>query len=310
LIVTNYDESGYAGNLQVTLTTDETRAGNDGVVLAVAVAAAPIIDGIDVGSAEWGTDPASVALDLLSGEDNGITVAGVRAAFDDDYFYMQVKWTEPAAGSPGASADTTNLFWLYTLVDTIETILPGGEVDTGYIGDFWTRSAGEDQLFICWEIGTVTGWETEGAGAVFDAGAFLTPAAGEVADLWVWRSALTYYLEILADQVIRSASASNPGAKLDNGTNLFEENAGDSLPMYMQLNSPPSGSPAPLWVHERGPFDTTIQWRQNASIPGFVYYAPAGSVADVWAKSRFQDGEWTVELRRARRTGHADDVVF
>jgi hypothetical protein len=42
----------------------------------------------------------------------------------------------------------------------------------------------------------------------------------------------------------------------------------------------------------------------------FLPREPEGSRADVRAKGRWEDGQWTVELRRQLDTGHADDVVL
>jgi hypothetical protein len=78
----------------------------------------------------------------------------------------------------------------------------------------------------------------------------------------------------------------------------------------MMHNPKLAGSSYPLWHFEFYDFDPALAWRADAMIPGYVFFWPTKSAADVEAVARFDDGVWTVELRRLRHTGNADDVVF
>lgn len=48
----------------------------------------------------------------------------------------------------------------------------------------------------------------------------------------------------------------------------------------------------------------------NATVPEVILQEPSGSQADVVEAARWNNGRWTVELRRALVTGNADDIQF
>jgi hypothetical protein len=50
--------------------------------------------------------------------------------------------------------------------------------------------------------------------------------------------------------------------------------------------------------------------KTESRVPSVEFAAARGSAADVAASGRWRDGHWTLELRRALDTGHADDVRF
>jgi hypothetical protein len=50
--------------------------------------------------------------------------------------------------------------------------------------------------------------------------------------------------------------------------------------------------------------------KTESRVPSLEFAAASGSAADVTAVGRWHDGHWSLELRRALDTGHADDVRF
>jgi hypothetical protein len=54
----------------------------------------------------------------------------------------------------------------------------------------------------------------------------------------------------------------------------------------------------------------TLRWTDGATVPGYIFFIPTSSAADVQAVARFADDTWTVEMRRLRNTGNAEDVRF
>jgi hypothetical protein len=78
----------------------------------------------------------------------------------------------------------------------------------------------------------------------------------------------------------------------------------------MKSGSPTSGSSYPLRSYEFTNFKTSINWGNGATIPGYVSFMPSSSLADVQASASFSADTWTVELRRLRQTGNADDTKF
>jgi hypothetical protein len=291
IMVANATDSDLKGAQLVPINFDSVTVSGSGVA-ALQLATPPILDGVDDGTAEWGTAPAAaVALSVIQGADNGIAQANVRAGYDAQYFYMLVSWTETEAGDFVPAADRTKDEWTYS--SSTET---------------WAQAGGEDRLYVVWDLNGVSSWSTEGLGAVFSDGSFATPSSGQAADLWVFESTETGFVPYLADMVVRSEAEG--GAMLDFGRGFVTENVSGSLPKYMRSNSAISGSAYPLWDFEIASFDDSLEWVDGAVIPGYVYFTPSLSAADVEAAMTFSNGTWTVELRRLRDTGNADDVKF
>lgn len=291
IMVANATDADLKGAQLVPINFDSVAVSGSGVA-ALQMSTPPILDAVDGGAAEWGSAPAAtVALSVIQGADNGIAQAKVRAGYDAQYFYMLVSWTETATGDFVPAADRTKDQWTY-----------------GSQAKVWTRSGGEDRLYVVWDISGVSNWSTEGLGAVFSDGSFATPALGQSADLWAFESTETGSVPYLADMVVRSEAEG--GLKLDFGRAFVTDNVNGSVPLYMRANSASSGSAYPLWDYEIVKFNSSLKWLDGAVIPGYVFFAPSLSAADVQTAVAFSDGTWTVELRRLRDTGNADDVKF
>jgi DMSO reductase family type II enzyme heme b subunit len=113
-------------------------------------------------------------------------------------------------------------------------------------------------------------------------------------DVWHWKAGRTdpagfamdrRHVHTLADPGTRGFSMDLPG-----GGKLHirrPEDAGDSVTRSLK---PPAGD--------------------ADAAPQYEAVAPTGSAADVRAKGRWRNGEWTVEISRALRTGHDDDAGF
>ena len=57
-------------------------------------------------------------------------------------------------------------------------------------------------------------------------------------------------------------------------------------------------------------FDPDRAWQESDAIPRRYLRAPKGSRADITSNATWNDGWWTVELRRKMDTGQADDKAF
>jgi hypothetical protein len=308
ILIANSTASDFVGAAKVTLTSDADSVPGSDLVVARRLDKAPVIDGIDGGDAEWGSAAAStITLDSIAGYYNGITSARVRAAYDRQYVYMQVKWTEVYAGDPWfpfpligsfiPDADTTKGMWSYD-----STSNPAR----------WVRSGAEDKLCLGWQLTTITDWSTDGIKSIFDGSKFSTPASGEIADLWVWQSTETYYSGFLGDKVVRY-SAAGDASQFDAGTLpafTLENPATSDKPTYMKSGSPADGTSYPLKSYEFTRFDPLKKWKNHATIPGYISFIPSGSTADVGSAAAYDNGTWTVELRRLRQTGNGDDTIL
>ncbi len=298
VLIANSTAADYVGAYNVSLTSD-TLASGANKVIAFPISTPPAIDGVDGGGVEWKSAVTyNVALDSIAGAYSGITNVEIRAAFDRTYVYMQFKWQEVANGEFIPAADVTKRQWVFDST-----------------GASWSQSGGEDRLLVSWALTNITGWASEGAKAIFDGANFRTPAAGEFADLWEWQSTETNYSGWLADKIVGFA-ASGDNSAYDVGVSpafVIENPANNGNPTYMKAGSTVYGSTYPLRSFDYTLFaNPTNGWRNGATVPGYIFFAPSGSAADVRARGTFDTGTgvWTVELSRMRKTGNGDDAAF
>ncbi len=73
----------------------------------------------------------------------------------------------------------------------------------------------------------------------------------------------------------------------------------------------------PVWIARPEDAGDSVERKQPAPqaytgdrVPHYLPGSPTGSAADVAAKGVWADGRWTLEVRRALRTGHEDDTQF
>ncbi len=291
LMINNRTATDFNGAAAVEITSDANAMPGANRVVARQLSKAPVIDGIDGGAAEWGAAlPSDISLTSLFGVDNGIATAKVRFGFDRNYVYAQVVWTEVATGSFSIGADTAANMWRRT-------------------GASWSRSGGEDNLYLAWELDNIAGWDANGIAAIFDGTTFKTASAGENADLWVWQATRSNYAGIATDNMVEFSDVD--GRKSDIGSAVVLENdAVSGRPRYMKSNSPKTGTTYPLKAFEFSAFVINNSWVNGATIPGYITLVPSGSTADVRAEATFFSDTWIVELRRARNTGNADDLAL
>lgn len=292
ILINNLTETDFQGALAVQLTSDEAASPSASRVVARELVQVPILDGVDGGASEWGgAEAADIDLVSVQGNDLGITSVSVRVGYNFENVYMQFKWTEAEHGSFVSAPDTTKNLWRANSATS------------------WVQSGGEDRVHIFWEIGDVTGWDNDGVAAIFDGSDFETPAEGEMVDMWTWGSTISYYGQFLQDQVVRDSDAG--GDMIDVGEQYVIENDGsNNVPSFMRTNSSLSGSSYPLRDFEYTNFNSNLNWRQGATIPGYIHFEPSRSTADVLAVGKFENGTWTVELQRRRNTGQSDDALF
>ena len=291
LMINNRTATDFNGATRIEVTSDANATPSANRVVARLLTTAPVIDGIDRGVAEWGEASQSIiTLTNLFGADNGIVNAKVRMGYDRNYIYAQFVWTEVATGSFVIGADTTSNLWQFN-------------------NNSWSRSGGEDKLYVAWEKSEITGWDANGVSAIFDGNSFKTPTADELADLWIWQSTLSYFAATAADNLVKFSDTD--GLIKDVGSDIaFSNDAVSGHPRYMKSNSTRYGSNYPLLAFEYAAYASGITWASGATIPGYVTLVPTGSAADVRAVATFFSDTWIVELRRARNTGNADDLAL
>ena len=188
--------------------------------------------------------------------------------------------------------------------------------DTGWV---WIHGDGgaEDRLVVFFPDAPVDGWQD----AAFKQ--FFNFATGDpnypsnlMVDVWAWGSATTRPVATADDWSI-SASGCKPD--VGEAPFIFNYSAADSAPVYQNRRDPNFGSDSirqppeiyPLWYFDAVGFSWT-GWTRNylCNVPGIVTTIPSESRADVYAAATFDNGVWTVEMKRARKTNHGDDVQF
>ena len=116
-------------------------------------------------------------------------------------------------------------------------------------------------------------------------------------DVWQWKAARTDPAGYAMDKT-HSYTAAKPGGKAKE----FEVRGDPARTMWIarpedEGDSPQRSQPAP-------------EARGADRVPQYVPGVPSGSAADVRAKGRWVEGQWTVELSRRLDTGHPDDAVL
>jgi hypothetical protein len=320
LAVTNGSFATHNGAPKIYLSFDGEHSAAGDTVVSVQLTNGdprPEIDGVDGGAAEWGNVSSTIALRKAAGDYNYIASADVRSAFDNDYIYFFVKWTEVANSdfglTVGASADPAFL------------IYPQGGTGNPNVWDY--EEGKEDRLLMLFEITPVTRYQSDGCLVTchtrsdqVEANYHATRGSGEYMDVWTWAAGLSNPTGFAIDQVM--GSSQNRNIVNDNGIPLsisnerFAINSNQEVtlrqPIYQSINDPNANSAYPLWTWQIMNVSTQ-GWVPGSRVPAYISVpTPSNSAGDVEAKGTFDTdtGTWTVELKRLRRTGNGDDAQF
>ncbi|UCC92730.1 MAG: hypothetical protein JSW25_08710, partial [Thermoplasmata archaeon] len=274
-------------------------------------ATAPVIDGtID---AVW--DGAMVLGTFATGNSGNFDIK-LRAMFDDDYIYLLAEWREFNPPDPPA-ADVERDAWELTSNST-----PGT----------WDhKDWGVDRLSFFFEDpdNPVENFTMQGCDAIcHDLKEMHTKNPGEMLDAWVWSAATTNEQSYADDGVLLNNNTVNidPKRMHVNVSDLDWDSGADG---WWNNNDTANATERPTHVWKAGasPADPRFMWLSDADdvdwdtfdvstipqgemIPGHVLMTPDGDRADVEAKGVHDGNNWTVEFKRLRDTGSADDVAF
>lgn len=295
----------HTGNKAILLTADTSVEPNGDILIMDSVARPPAIDGIDDGAGVWGDHLTDIEISRIPNADNYIRSAKMRAAYDEDYVYFLIQWTEVENTDPPfeVSASDQHRTWRFD-------------------GEDWDRrSELEDKVALFWLIqgDTVNTelWQGYGCEIACHAGKltgmFTTDDTTDI-DAWVWGSVTSDPVGFAVDGAVgyQSNVQNNPdGFRIDAGAHTWLNNsAGDTLPAYQHKTGPNYSGSYPVFMWEIDGFDFDAAWEVDATIPGVVMSYPSYSAADLFAKGRYENGTWTVEMVRARNTKNFDDIVF
>ncbi len=318
LAVTNNSQRSHNGAPKIYLAFDggHQAAGDTVVSQRLPEGKVPSIDGIDGGTSEWGDLSTSITLLRAAGDYNFIESAHIRSAFDNEYVYFQVQWTEVANAEFGweVSRSENPTPWIYpdsTVADTAVNV---------NLHRWDKGTTNEDRLNLLFEITPVTRYESDGCYVTCHTTAgdetnyHATRAARERMDIWHWTAATTNHTGYGYDRYMDHTSN---GVKPDVGLPVVRVNrefdfAGADTtdrPLYQVFGQPGFSKAYPLWDYEITRVANS-GWTAGTTIPSYINSIPTLSAADLIAVGEYNDGTWTVEMKRKRNTGNGDDVQF
>ncbi len=269
----------------------------------VAKKGTPTIDGKD-GDAAWGqASQLNLSLPVQAG--GGPSKATVKAAYDDNSIYFQVKWQDPT----GTESINKNML-TYNAADGT-----------------WAKSGNEDRVYFLFNINATD----------FDAGCAVychvgnpdwdkthdsrmgTNNPGESIDVWHWkahRTSPTGYAEdkhwvdlTKADEIVYEGETVLKTRLADEGSGFASGNAAGGVPKFMHKNDPGANVDF-LLEGDAVPFDANAGWSDGDTVPGYILTVGSDSRADVIAKATYSNGTWIVEFKRSLITDNPDDVQF
>ncbi|MDP2920259.1 MAG: ethylbenzene dehydrogenase-related protein [Dehalococcoidia bacterium] len=277
---------------------------------AVKTTTPPKIDGT-VDSAWSKAKPISINVSGGVNLKGGATTVELRAFYTSDSVYFLAQWadeTETTRRSPWQKqADGT---WKQ-LKDPNDK---GSDNNLYY----------EDKLAFIWNVNnSISGFNEQGCMVTCHAGETgkpygnkYTTNAGEVGDIWHWKSVRTGPVGQIDDQYLDStrydAKASpEAGRKSDpkTGGGYADNKSEDGkLPKWALPNNKPA---PPYWItdSEKVAFDSS-KYTTNNEVPGIVIAPIAGDRGDISAKSSWKDGKYTLEWTRKLNTGSQYDVQY
>jgi hypothetical protein len=193
-----------------------------------------------------------------------------------------------------------------------------------FTGGKWTAIKGdEDRLGVVWEINRIDKFATKGCTILCHNEAknpedwyYATSSPREKADLWHWKAVRSNPVGYTEDGYVIANPSKKPeeGRKRDAGSDTKAKSnrtKDKSKPAYMQNPSKAPSIPGSLLVEGAVKITGKSEFKEGDEIPGYMLNSLwKGSFADVKTKGVWQNGKWTVMMRRKLQTGNDDDVQF
>jgi hypothetical protein len=228
---------------------------------------------------------------VFEGEPDGPAVT-LQAAYDSEYITIRAQWADPT-----------------------ETILRRAWMWDG--SAFTPSEEDQDRIMITWPIGNNAEFSSKGCTAAChnkddDPEKWWMGSESEEVtyDSWHWKSAQTNPVGYTDDTWWGAKGADeNSGRKndeLESGGTVNNRTEDESGPTFMSSE----GTSAILIIKGKEIAIDTSVLKTGDLIPAYVLERAVGSRGDIETVGTWQDGLWTVVMRRALDTGHDDDAVF
>jgi hypothetical protein len=219
----------------------------------------------------------------------GTTDVHLKAVHDGEYVYFQARWADPTK--------SINRNWVY------------GE-------DGWEQTPGnEDRIAFAFNVNS-SEFEAEGCDGFCHVDKKYTEGPGKSVDLWHWKAARGGPHGFCDDQVIVSLEDAGDNKQKDRPSGRMNDSGRSGY-----TGNSADGGPARVWAEDAdrdGPFNAeTSRPVPDGFTPEAGYIVPRemlresrGSRGDIQSRGKWEDGHWTVVLRRKLNTGNADDAKF
>lgn len=188
-------------------------------------------------------------------------------------------------------------------------------------GGKWKKKRGnEDRFNVLWDIaGSIKKFGEKGCKVLChkndeDDAFMYTNSPAERGDLWHWKSQRTNPVGYADDQyVIDKVDTSRDEAT---GRRADKESGGSYSANWDKQKKRPlytfaKGKGGPVLLKKKSKKVTgSTEFRSGMMVPREVLERPKGSRGDVSAKGVWKKKKWTLEISRALKNGHDDDVQF
>ncbi len=209
-----------------------------------------------------------------------------------------------------------SVYFLFEWNDDDETL---SRIYTFQGGKWEAHEDNEDMINLAWDIhGNIDKYPTEGCRRIChedndEYSSMNTKKASEKVDLWQWQSQRTNPTGYGSDQYMRNEIKSIHGImtgrrddqKKSGGVTVNWDEA-KKRPLYVGKGK---GGPF-LMKGDAQKVTDSMKFTEGMVVPTEVLERPMGSLGDIQAKGVWADGKWTVELKRALKTGQGDDIQF
>jgi hypothetical protein len=244
--------------------------------------------GLDADSEVW--EQAEAFSIAAKGGYLGTTEVHLRAVHDGEYIYFRARWADPTK--------SINRNWIW-----------GEDGWESYFGN-------EDRIALQFNINSPK-FVAEGCDGVCHVDTKYTEGPGKSVDLWHWKAARGGPHGFCDDQVIVSLEDAGDNKQKDRASGRMN----DSGRAGYAANRAEGGGPARVWAEDAdrdGPFNAeTSRPIPDGFTPEEGYLVPRemlreaqGSRSDIQSSGKWEDGHWTVVMRRKLNTGNADDAKF
>jgi Ethylbenzene dehydrogenase len=236
----------------------------------------------------------------------GSTEVSLRSLYDAEKVYFTAQWKVPAKGERRLPFQKQADGSWKQLVDPADK---GGNDNVYY----------EDKLAMIWAIKSPS-FEKSGcfAGCHLGKGkpyGNMYLPAGELADIWYWKSIRTGSVGQIDDQYLnstkydkeKSPDAGRKSDKKDSG-GYNDNKLVNGKPQWARKDNAPA-PPYFILESEKEPFDDS-KYKPGDEVPGILVAPFTGDRGDIPAAATFDNGTWTLEWSRKLVTGSPTDVQF